>query len=242
MTRIVKLLTIAFSVALITSCSDDRFCTEGNGDMRLETRSLPSFDRVVSNISANVTLIQEEDSRVEISASSNLHNLIETKVVGNTLIIDVQNGECIRTNYPINIEVSSASFSDVQLNDSGNIDNEGELKSYSIDLEVNGSGDLFLSQLNVTNYRVTIDGSGDVELRGDQAAHKGRLSIQGSGNINALNLETKEVDVHIMGSGNADVYATDQLNVNITGSGNVNYIGSPLVNSTITGSGVVKHK
>lgn len=104
------------------------------------------------------------------------------------------------------------------------------------DWKVRGSGDLFLSQLDQPELRLSISGSGSVTAAG--SAHTVDLNISGSGSARLQDLIAQSARIDIRGSGDAKVAAQTDADVSISGSGDVELFGHPVLRrSEIRGSG-----
>ena len=211
-------IVMAGLVLLFSACSKERIT--GNGSSRTETRNTTAFNAVSILGSNNVYITKGTSLKVEVSGYENLLPYFETNVVNNELRLGYRSGTNIR-NDNIKVYVTmpgEIAFLNVQ--GSGNIDVRGNFTSnHSVDLLINGSGNIDFEQ----GY-----------------APRATLLISGSGNINAYGLSVKENNASISGSGNVKTTATEKLDATISGSGNIYYKGSPSsVNSTIMGSGKV---
>lgn len=206
------------SVMLLSACSKDRIT--GSGTIATETRNTTAFNSVSVSGSNNVYITKGTSLKVEVNGYANLLPYFETNVINNELRLGFRSNTNIRND---NIKVyltmpDEIGFLNVQ--GSGNISTAGNFTNVnSIDLLINGSGNIDFEQ---------------------GTAPKATLIVTGSGNVNALGLSAKEVAATINGSGNTRVTTTEKLDAAITGSGNIYYKGSPAtVNTTIAGSGKV---
>ena len=96
-----------------------------------------------------------------------------------------------------------------------------------LDIQVSGSGDVWIDTLVVERVEVGIGGSGKVSLAG--TATEQNIDVDGSGNYRAGNLQGESVDLTISGSGDAVVWATERFDGRISGSGSVKYYGLSLI-------------
>jgi Putative auto-transporter adhesin, head GIN domain len=163
----------------------------------------------------DVTLKQGDSLSVEVRNYTNLLPYIETKVVGNTLVID-NDGWLSHSDGVVMITIPT--LSSVDLVGSGNINTVGTF--------------------NFNDLGIYIGGSGDFSLSG--TCKNLNTKITGSGEIHAFNLPTDNVNVVLAGSGNLKLNVLRSLDVSITGSGDVIYKGNPSVNMRVTGSGQVR--
>ena len=245
---------VSMAAVLFTGCNDHWHKVEGNYDVESETRSLPEFDRVINEGNFDVYIIQDELSKVEIEAESNLIPLIHTKVDGDVLEIDTKDN--LQNNYPMKVYVHTTDISEVKLSGTGLI-HVDDVTTGDLELGLSGSGYIFFSGttedldcsisgsgsadigITANSINADISGSGEMEIWG--VADRGDFNISGSGAIHAYELLLQECYAKISGSGDMQVTVEDYLNVNISGSGSIYYMGSPIIESKITGSGDIIH-
>jgi hypothetical protein len=127
----------------------------------------------------------------------------------------------------------------VELNGSGEINFVNEVSVKSIDLEVNGSGDMDV-RLAAGQTEVHLNGSGAIHLIG--SSRKLVAVINGSGELRAIELQAEEVSLDIHGSGEAFVTAEKKLKSTINGSGKIIYKGDPALKNQINGSGSIQKR
>lgn len=214
----VTLLLLAGMIVMLSACSKERIT--GSGNSKTEIRNTPSFNAVSVLGSSNVYITKGTALKVEVYGYENLLPYFETTVVNNELRVGYRSGVNIRNdNIKVYITMPDPiTFLNIQ--GSGSISVTGNFTStLSVDLLINGSGNM------------------DFE---SGTAPKAMLRINGSGNINAYGLSAKESDAGITGSGNIKTSVTEKFIAAISGSGNIYYKGDPaIINSTVTGSGRV---
>lgn len=243
---------------LFVSCEeiwDPDHCVDGNGDRKVETRSLQSFDRIVVNGDFDVRIDEGFESSAEIVTDENLVDLIVTHVSGDKLIIETRNGICINPSHRIEVIVTTNELNALTLNGSGSIYCY-ELNTEDISIDLNGSGEIEFDELTADHAEVElagsgeitctvfaesvssrIEGSGEIKLQGNCVT--GEYEIIGSGKIKAGELSTTVCTVHISGSGAVDTRVSTSLDVSIIGSGIVYYSGDPVIERYISGSGKI---
>ena len=121
----------------------------------------------------------------------------------------------------------SPALSVVSVNGSGDVMLRGPIRTESLTLHINGSGDVEAHDLTSQRVSVNINGSGDVQLAGK--AREAHYDINGSGDIDCDQLHCLHVNAAINGSGDIECYASESINANINGSGDVDCIGNPKV-------------
>lgn len=223
-------------MVFINSCNVN--CLEGEGDIIKSNVETEDFDGIVVNIPATVYVIQSNEVLVEVKAQSNLFDNLVFDVDNDMLKISSKN--CMVYNKSISILVKLPVLETVKLNGSGEIKSIGEIKTESLDINVNGSGDVLINTIT-DEVEVDVNGSGDVVLKGE--ANDLEIDINGSGDVKAFDLEVDNSSIHIKGSGDAKVNVNEELEVKISGSGDVQYTGEVNnVKTQIRGSGEIHKK
>ncbi len=211
------LCTVLVSFALLqVSCVDD--IKRGSGSIASETRTFSSdFQEIRIEGSIDCLIKQGNDVSAVVKDFSNLLPLIETKVVGNTLVIKYADNTWV-TNSEGVVTVTVPKLKAIKLDGSADV---GTIGSF-----------------NFEDLGILIDGSGNFSLSG--SATKTDVVIDGSGDYDAFNLVSEATKVKISGSGNAEVTSNKTLEVVIDGSGDLIYKGNPTVNAKVSGSGSVR--
>ena len=152
----------------------------GSGRMVTEQRDIGSFDRIESNIGADIMVSIGSAQSVSLTYDDNLIGYVTTKVRGRKLVIE-----------------SSRSFSSSR---------DCQIKIVVPQLEevsVGGSGKIEVVGLDADRFAVEIDGSADVVASGEVGELV--IEVNGSGNVDTRDLAAGEATVEINGSGNASV-------------------------------------
>ncbi len=191
---------------------------KGSGRMVTEQRDVGSFERIESNIGADITVSIGATQSVSLTYDDNLIGYVTTKVKGRKLVIE-----------------SSRSFSS---------SSDCQIKIVVPQLEevsVGGSGKIEVVGLDADRFAVELDGSADVMASGEV----GELAIEvnGSGNVDTRDLVAGEATVEINGSGDVNVMARDYLTATVNGSGDIVYAGNPSqVVRNVEGSGRIRRR
>ncbi|MCG8574486.1 MAG: DUF2807 domain-containing protein [Flavobacteriales bacterium] len=224
-----------------TSCKKGGvFCYKNDGDSITETRSLSDFDEVALSMSSTVNIVQGPESKVTITASENVMEIIETKVKGDVLEIDVKKGKCLKGKNDIIFDVETPNLEGIIISGSGDVNVKNKLITNALDVVISGSGDVDLDSLQTNSMSTTISGSGELDVRTIAAMNHHDIVISGSGEIHAFYAEALECEVDISGSGDCNVNVINNLIATISGSGDVVYKGTPKVESTVSGSGSIR--
>jgi Putative auto-transporter adhesin, head GIN domain len=201
----------------MNSCIPERITGSGTITSENRTVSNTNFTEIRVEGSMNVSIKQGDSVKIVAKDFANLLPYLETRIVGNTLVIDYRDHSWI-SNSVGEVTVTMPKLSSVELSGSGNI---GTIGSFRFD-----------------DLSLLISGSGNFSFAG--SAKNMNAKITGSGNIRTFDMPTENATVKITGSGDMQVNVTRLLDATITGSGDIVYKGTPSVNSSVTGSGRIK--
>lgn len=207
-----------------------------------ETREVAAFSEISLRVPATLYVKQGKTQSVEIVAKESALEEIITEVKDRELVIRFPGKNYLWKDFTpgkIEIFITVPEVSALAVAGSGDIINDGAINSRIIELEISGSGRMFLKDLNAERVKTSISGSGDMELAGKGKTVDLSVLISGSGNFKGLDFPTEDVNVKIAGSGDAFVHAVNSLKVRIAGSGDVKYKGNPSIDQSIMGSGKV---
>ncbi|WP_443098487.1 head GIN domain-containing protein [Winogradskyella haliclonae] len=214
---------------------------KGNGKVTTITRTTGEYDAVKCGGSMDFKLVEGAEGKITIKGESNLLEYIVTEVKNGTLVVKVKNGKNIRpsNNKTIMITIPYRDIDGVSLAGSGDVWNEGTIKSKDFSAAVAGSGDLILN-IDTDYTKASVAGSGDLTLKGK--ANTLKASVAGSGDIHGFKLNSVNVDAKVAGSGDISVNCSGELKARVAGSGDIEYRGNPTKEDTkVSGSGSIEN-
>lgn len=271
-----KIYFVSLFVLLLfsTSCSlTDTVCKNGSGELISQERPLSGFTVLESRGSFTVNVFQDtsiKEQKITILAQENIIDLIQTRISGQSLIIDTD--ECYTTSEEVLIIVRTPALSQIIMAGSGDIILQDAIRKSEIELVVNGSGTIQTNldfpiiasarctatlkgsgniELDIDSTAIvnaSVDGSGTITLRGN--ASQNSLNVNGSGTIKAFLLPVLTSTAEILGSGIIELKATDSdstittsratLNAQVSGGGTVRVKGNAAIKWNVTGSGKIE--
>lgn len=190
----------------------------GSGNTVTKEITVSEFERIKSQIGADISVVVGEARKTTITFDDNLIDLIDLSVRGNTLHITSSDSYSSRRSCKIVISVPHLSR-----------------------ISSHGSGDIEVTNLDEKLFDFRLYGSGDITLKG----RVGELEIvlSGSGDIDACKLEAREATVELNGSGDVAVRASDWFSGEVNGSGDIVYYGNPdHTSEDVSGSGSIRSR
>ena len=219
--------------ALFNSCRNN---IRGSGEPTMATRNVEHFNAIELDLDADVIITDSMEQSFMISAQENLMPVIDARVKSKKLIISSDKN--IVTSKPIILYISANRLNEVELNGSGNIRSANTIKTGTIKLELNGSGNTDLDVV-CDHLRADLSGSGNLQIRGN--SNTSVMDISGSGVIEAFEHRTGDCQASVSGSGRARIFPSGVLKASVTGSGTIQYKGSPSnILPSVSGSGSIE--
>ncbi len=204
-----------------------------------QTREVSDFSGLNFGVSGTVIVEQGNTFSVILEGDEDYLEDIRTTVRGDILVISLNQDRWISyNNRKITAYVTMPEIESLGVSGSGKMIAEKNVKSNDLDLNVSGSGNIEMKDLNAVSLDCGISGSGSIELTGE--AESGEMSISGSGHFRGESFRLQRVDVSIAGSGNCRVNVEDRLEARVSGSGDIYYSGNPSIDARVSGSGKVR--
>jgi len=248
-----NLQIIFLAFASVFSCDKiDRI--EGMGPIVETIIEVDDFKGIESEIAATIHLTQGDEIELMAKGHQNIIDRLRTRVNNDRLNIDLENGSYKDFELTLYITIPDLNFLKVdgagsfkasafevekmrcEIDGTGSIDFESTLAlTGDFRMDIDGSGDTYIQNLQANDVKVNVDGAGDITLRG--VAKNLEVHIDGLGDVQAFVLECKTAEVYVNGLGKTEVMATEALEVDIDGIGNVYYKGEPTINKSIDGLG-----
>jgi hypothetical protein len=215
------------------SCKKDLI---GEGPITTVTRPVQSFTGLDLQMNGTVYYTKGETLKLEISAKESIHNMLETSVSDNRLVVRYKNGKTYDADETIRINVTAPDVSSFIVNTSGSIFVMNDIQPANLMLRSYGSGSIYLQRIFTNNIDAESTVSGRI-TSATGTANSERLKTDGSGKINLGAVAVKTANVRTIGSGDISVKVSESLNVTIDGSGSVYFSGYPSITTHISGSG-----
>lgn len=230
----IVIITILLGVLGLSSCNTYEVI-DGSGIVQTEFRRMAYFNRIELLFPAEVIIRQGTTKDIEITAESNIIDLVYSRVSGNTLILD-DNGR-LRISHNVKIYVQVPDVNSIFVSGSGRVISDNIIFSKNINLRLSGSG-LIDVALDVKNDLVAdLSGSGLIFMEGD--TYNGIYDVSGTGKIESFGMHADNSAIIISGSGRCETTALSNLDVSILGSGSVWFRGNPRISQRISGSGKI---
>ncbi len=239
---IVFLLSISLSLSGCNLIRDLNLpeVVRGSGNVVTELRVVEGFDTIELNGAGRLVITQGTGEKLLVEAEDNILPKIVSSVENGVLTLgfetNIRQDQVIPTKemvYYLNV----VEIDTLTINGAATLEASG-LVLQGLTVNINGTGDFNLNDIQATRLEVSIDGGADVTVSG--VGGEQIVVINGAGKYNAENFQTSTTNITMNGLGDATVWAADDLTISISGAGGVNYYGDPHVTQNISGVGNVK--
>jgi len=166
---------------------------------------------------ADATVSFGDTESVVVETDDNILPLITTEVSGGKLVINTRSNTNFSTELGIKVTVTMKELEAAEVSGSGNMTLIG-VPGGAVKVEISGSGNITAAGV-ADSVEVNLDGSGNI-LCGELQAKTAVIRLDGSGNVAVY--ASQSLDAAIGGSGNVQ-YGGDptQLQTSVTGSGSI---------------------
>lgn len=223
-------------ILFFTAC--DPNAIKGEGDILTENRGEKDFKSLQISVPGEIHITQGQNFSLKVTAEETLLPYLETEVKNGYL--HVYFSHSVRNVDDLEIEITMPELKNVEMSGSGKLHTHGDFSGGTMNLNLSGSGEMKLANLDVAYIAANVSGSGSIHLKG--AAEELDTHVSGSGEVNAFQCPVEAAEAHVSGSGVAKVQVSDKLIAHISGSGHIEYMGDPVVEKHISGSGSVIKK
>jgi hypothetical protein len=146
----------------------------GSGIAQTESRQVGTFQNVRIDGSAKVNIKVGGETSLNVTADDNVLPLIATEVRGDTLVITTKDHTSYNSKMGVTVAITTPALAGVEINGSGDV-NVTDLKAQKFSAIIRGSGDVRATG-SADAINAEIKGSGDVKL-GELRAKSGTVSV-----------------------------------------------------------------
>ena len=197
---------------------------KGNGIAGSETRNVSSFTNIDVSGAVNVYIKQDSATTVKVEADENLLQYIKTRVDGNTLVIESEDGIWMRPKRTINVYVSNPTYNNFEVSGASKLNGESLISSTG-DFHFNFSG-ASGGRLEIDAPKVAVELSGASSLTLNGKTKDLEVDVAGASKANCYNLLAESVKAVSSGASGADVYSSVKINAHASGASHVYYKGN----------------
>jgi membrane-associated HD superfamily phosphohydrolase len=196
-----------------------------------QTRDISSFHSIRVSSIFNVYVSEGTSSKLEIKATHDILNKIQTSVENGELIISMDknynNRNNVYKNLEVNIYVSCDNLRGVRASGATDVYSMGLLRTTDLDISANGASDVKMD-VQVSNLlKCSASGSSDIQLSG--SASSANLTASGASDIDFKKFFVKTATAVASGSCDIILNVSENLTAKASGSCDIVYYGDPKI-------------
>jgi hypothetical protein len=224
---------IGWMMWCIASCGP---CKKGSNNVIEQIRTVPAFTNIVSEVDFTVHITQAPVQEIKAISDDNVLDFLDIYVLKNTLYIVMKDGQCFKKVNRKDIYISAPIIKGIKLAASGDIYTNNQIKGDSINAELTGSGNMYISD-SCGYAKVYSTGTGKIEMKGICDQQLIELRYQGS--IDNSMFRSNETYAIGAGFGHMYLWVLNNLQATTSAQGNIYYKGNPTVSKNEIGVGSV---
>lgn len=225
------LIFIALSL-IISSCWFLGPSVRGNGEVKAEERPTGKFDQIKVERGMNVYITQGSPAKVVVIADSNLHEIIETRLHGNELLVSAF--ENIKWAKEKKVVITVENITAIRCSSGSNLYSENKFDAESLDIR-SSSGANVKFEMNAKNLVADASSGANIYLSGN--AEEADLEVSSGANIKSPDLITINCKMRASSGGNISAFVKGKLQAKASSGGNATYYGTPETTSIEKSSG-----
>ncbi len=190
----------------------------GSGNTVKQDRETGPFTKIEIGGAFRAQLIQGDRYVVTVVTDDNLQSSIETRVLGNTLVIEAASG--MKNLSELSVVIQTPMLEKVQLDGAARLTTNGTFVTPRLRIEANGASRVNMT-LQTEALESNVNGAARLTLEGESITHE--TEVSGAARLNALKLKTTTTTVEVSGAGRASVFANSEIMADISGAGRLSY-------------------
>lgn len=212
--------SVVLAIALFVSC--DFIATEGNGNVKEQTRNLGNFDKLDVSRGMNVYITQGSPVKVVVKADENLLKIIETTVSDGMLKVTCSRG--IRKATSNKVLITVPDINEIKATTGSNVFTEDTLQLKSVEIKCTTGSNAHLN-LNAEKIKLKTTTGANTFINGFSKIIQ--LDASSGANIKASGLKTDECNADLSSGANVWIDVQKTLKVSSSSGGNFHYKGEP---------------
>lgn len=190
----------------------------GSGNTIKQDRETGPFTKIEIGGAFRAQLIQGDNYMVTVLTDDNLQSSIETRVLGNTLVVEAASG--MKNLSELSVVIQTPVLEKVQLDGAARLTTNGTFVTPRLTIEANGASRINMS-IQTEALETKVNGAARLTLEGETITHE--TEVAGASRLNALKLKTTTTKAEVSGAGRASVFANSEIFSDISGAGRLSY-------------------
>ena len=191
-----------------------------------QTREVDDFEKIRVSGGIAVTIIESNDTKVDIDIIRGDYDALITEVKGNTLTIKFKDKilNWGSNNNKAKVDVYYRNLNAITVSSGSSVKGNDVIKATRMDIDVS-SGSTCSIEVNADRVDVDVSSGSSVSVKG--SSDELDVDVSSGSTYNGTKLEAASVDVDASSGSTARVWATERLNADATSGSSIKYKGDP---------------
>ncbi len=196
---------------------------KGSGNIIKVERDVEPFTGIRTRSFVDVELVQGP-FKLEIEAEDNLIEYVETRVVKDNLIIEMDDEAKIKTEKPVRIYLQLPDLKFAEVSDVSKLSTKSVITTEEIRLEATGASQSnFIFDVKI--LRISLSGSSS--LRATGYAVKQKIKMEEASKYEASQLKSEDIDIAASSASKAEILAFNSIFGDLSEASQCIYYGEP---------------
>ncbi|QNL22075.1 DUF2807 domain-containing protein [Hyphobacterium sp. CCMP332] len=196
---------------------------KGSGNIIKVEREIEAFTGLRTRSFVDVELVQGP-FKLEIEAEDNIVEYVETRVVKENLIIEMDEDVKIKTEKPVKIYLQLPDLKFAEVSDVSKLSTKSVIKIEELKIEATGaSKSNFI--LDVKTLRISLSGSSS--LRATGYAVRQKIKMEEASKYEASQLKSEDIDIAASSASKAEILAFNSIFGDLSEASQCVYYGEP---------------
>lgn len=237
-TNLLSLTIMSISLFLI-SCDVFENDVVPSSNVTSTQATYSGYDAIDASSAFTVYLIfSDADESIEIEANDNLHQHIEVKKEGGTLVIEIEDNVHIRGNATLNAYITTKSVSGFIGSGATRFIVEDLISETDVMINLSGAS-TFTGELNAISLYADLSGASVMSVTG--FAENSDVDASGASLIKDYGFETDHFKAELSGASSASLTINDEIDIEASGASILKYKGNAVItNQDLSGASSVK--
>lgn len=230
------LLSLALIAALFMAGCDTvdmlrQETVEGSGDVVVEKRELPQFNKISAH--GNFELyVTQLNTGVEVHAESNLVKYVQTYVRDQTLVVEITDSDGSSINLmplePIRVYVKLVRIKGITLSNGAELTSSQLVaEDRQIDLSLSSNSTGYINAVRTGKLNINLSDGSALRIIDGQVSEQ-IINASGGSEYTAEWLKSDITEIELHDSSEATIWAEETFNVALSGGSRAYYYGSPI--------------
>ncbi len=238
MKPIARTLFLFAAASMLSSCLFIGSSVKGDGIVESLERELPGFNAVQVTSGMNVYFVEGSQQKVVVVTDQNLHELIETTVEDNTLLIKTLGN--IWSSTEKKVLITCPGLREIRTTAGSNAFSDNRLFFDTLYLRASAGSSI---KIDIEGTELEVQGSSGANIHLTGSASRLVARTSSGSNLKAEDFTTEFSDISVSSGSNVWVNTMRELTANASSGGNIFYFGTPKkINSSSSSGGNINKR